>query len=68
MAELKFEEALAKLERIVAQLEAGDLPLDKSLKIFEEGVKLARLCAEQLEKAEKKVEMLRVKEGGRLGK
>ena len=68
MAELKFDEALAKLEKIVAELEAGDLPLEKSLKVFEEGVKLTRHCAQQLEKAEKKIEMLRAKEGGRLVK
>jgi len=68
MAELKFEEALAKLEKIVSQLEAGDLPLEKSLKVFEEGVKLARHCAQQLEKAEKKIEILRPREGGRMVK
>lgn len=58
MAEKKFETALARLEEIVKKLEAGDLPLEQSLKLFEEGVKLARLCNRQLEEAERKVEIL----------
>jgi exodeoxyribonuclease VII small subunit len=55
---MKFEEALQKLEEIVQQLERGDLPLDKSLEIFEEGIKLSRLCTKQLEEAEQRVELL----------
>ncbi|MFN0119952.1 MAG: exodeoxyribonuclease VII small subunit [Blastocatellia bacterium] len=53
-----FEESLAALERVVAQLEAGDLPLDSALEIFEDGVGLARRCQSQLAEAERKVEML----------
>lgn len=55
---MKFEEVLQKLEEIVEQLERGNLPLDKSLEIFEEGIKLSRLCTKQLEEAEQRVELL----------
>ncbi|HTJ31374.1 MAG TPA: exodeoxyribonuclease VII small subunit [Acidobacteriaceae bacterium] len=53
-----FEDSLRKLETIVHQLEDGDLPLEQSLKLFEEGVSLSALCKKQLEEAEGKVEML----------
>jgi exodeoxyribonuclease VII small subunit len=56
--ELGFEASLNSLERIVAQLESGDLPLERALGIFEEGVGLARRCQEKLTEAERKVEML----------
>lgn len=49
---------MGELEDIVEQLEAGDLPLDKSLQQFERGVKLSRECQAALDKAEQKVEML----------
>ena len=58
MAVLKFEEAMARLETIVAELEKGDLPLDESLKIFEEGIKLSKNCLKMLDEAERKVEIL----------
>lgn len=58
MAEKKFEHTLARLEQIVKELEKGDLPLEESLKIFEEGVALSRKCLSLLEEAEKKVEIL----------
>jgi exodeoxyribonuclease VII small subunit len=61
-AEMKFEDALKKVEKIVADLESGDLSLDDSLKKYEEGVKLAQFCSKKLESARKKVEML-VKSG-----
>ena len=64
MAELKFEEALKKLEKIVDDLEAGDLPLDESLSRYEEGIRLSKLCAKKLEAAKKKVEALRKSEDG----
>jgi exodeoxyribonuclease VII small subunit len=57
MAE-KFEAALARLEEIVKELETGDLPLEQSLKLFEEGIKLSRLCNRRLEEAERRVEIL----------
>ena len=58
MAALKFEEALVRLETIVAELEKGDLPLDDSLKIFEEGIKLSKNCLKMLDDAEKKIEIM----------
>lgn len=65
MAE-KFEDALKKLESIVERMEKGDIPLDESLKLFEEGVKLTRFCSKELQKAEKKVEMLTKDSEGKL--
>ncbi len=62
MGEKKFEEAMARLEEIVAQLESGELSLEESLQVFEEGMKLAKYCSAKLEEAEKKVTML-VKQG-----
>jgi len=58
MITMKFEEALQKLEEIVERLERGDISLDESLEIFEEGIKLSRLCTKQLEEAEQRVELL----------
>ena len=56
--ELTFEKAMDRLEEIVSLLESGDSPLDESLSLFEEGVKLVKLCNSQLEKAENSVKML----------
>jgi exodeoxyribonuclease VII small subunit len=53
-----FEESLKKLESIVEQLEKGDLALEDSLKLFEEGVNLSSACKQELETAEGKVQML----------
>ena len=53
-----FEESLTKLEEIVAQLERGDLPLEDSVLMFEEGSRLSAECRKQLEQDEGKVEML----------
>lgn len=58
MAAVKFEQAMARLEAIVGELEKGDLPLDESLKIFEEGIRLSKSCLKVLEEAERKVEVL----------
>lgn len=58
MAEKKFEQALARLEEIVQKLEQGDLPLEQSLKLFEEGIRLSRICNNRLAEAERKVEIL----------
>lgn len=58
MAEPKFEEALKKLEKIVEALEGGDLSLEDSLKKYEEGVRLAQVCAKKLDAAQRKVELL----------
>ena len=58
MAEMKFEEALKKLEKIVDDLEEGNLSLDDALEKYEEGIKLSKLCSKKLEAAKKKVEIL----------
>ncbi len=67
MTDLKFEDALVRLEQIVSQLEAGNLPLEESLKVFEEGIALARHCARYLEEAEKRIEILTKDDQGALG-
>jgi exodeoxyribonuclease VII small subunit len=66
MTDLKFEECLARLEQIVGQLESGDLPLEDSLKAFEEGIALARHCAKYLDEAERRIELLTKDEAGLL--
>ncbi len=58
MAVKTFEDSMNELETIVTQLEAGDITLDDSLKLFEEGIKLAKTCQSKLEEAEKKVKIL----------
>ncbi|OGP60341.1 MAG: exodeoxyribonuclease VII small subunit [Deltaproteobacteria bacterium RBG_13_61_14] len=63
---LKFEKALEELERVVARLEKGNLPLEESLQLFEQGIKAARECRAYLEEAEKRVEMLLGSEAGEL--
>ncbi|MCJ7581129.1 MAG: exodeoxyribonuclease VII small subunit [Candidatus Aminicenantes bacterium] len=64
MADLSFEKALAELENIVSKLEEGGLPLNESLSLFEKGVKMAKFLREELEKAEKKTEILLKDESG----
>lgn len=61
----KFEDCLQQLEKIVEQLEKGDLSLEQSLKLFEEGVRLSNSCRQELEAAEGKVEIL-MKQGNKL--
>jgi exodeoxyribonuclease VII small subunit len=58
MAELKFEDALKKLEKIVDDLENGELSLDEALKKYEEGIELSRVCAQRLDNAKKKIDIL----------
>ena len=53
-----FETSLEELERIVRELERGDLPLEKSLELFEQGIKLSRACQERLSEAERRIEVL----------
>ena len=53
-----FEASLNELERIVKQLEDGDMPLEESLKLFENGVRLSRECRERLTNAERRIEVL----------
>jgi len=64
MAEMKFEDALKRLEKIVGDLENGNLSLDESLERYEEGIKLSKTCARKLEVARKKVEILLKSEDG----
>ena len=64
MSELKFEDCLSRLEQIVTALETGNLPLEESLKVFEEGVTLARHCARYLADAERRIEVLAKDETG----
>jgi exodeoxyribonuclease VII small subunit len=61
----KFEECLQRLEKIVDELEKGELPLEKALGLFEEGISLSASCRKELEAAEGKVEIL-LKQNGKL--
>lgn len=58
MEDIKFEDALSRLEMIVNDLEKGGLTLEESLKKFEEGIKLSDYCVKKLEEVEKKIEVL----------
>ena len=58
-----FENSLDELEKVVKELETGDLPLDRSLELFSRGMQLSQSCRKQLEDAETRVEMLIRKEG-----
>lgn len=66
MAEIKFEKAMKRLEQIVEELEKGELDIDKSLEIFEEGIKMSRICSKKLGEAEAKIEKLTKDEKGEL--
>ena len=61
-----FEDNVKQLEAIVQQLERGDLPLEDSIKLFEDGMRLSAACKEQLETAEGKVEILMRQRDGSL--
>ena len=67
MAEMTFEQAMTRLEQIVATLESGRCTLDDSLKLFEEGTKLTAYCAEQIKTAEQKIIKLTAVENGEDG-
>ena len=58
MSKQTFEKAMKKLEQIVQELESGDLPLEKTITKFEEGVKLSKFCSNKLDETEKKVTIL----------
>lgn len=68
MAEMTFEKAMESLEKIVHELESGDLPLEKALGKFEEGVRLTRLCSKKLDDTEKKINILMREEDGSVRK
>lgn len=61
----KFEECLQRLEQIVDELEKGDIPLERALALFEEGMKLSQACKTELDAAEGRVEIL-LRQGGKM--
>lgn len=66
MSDIKFENALKKLEDIVRDLESGDIALDEALKKYEEGVNLAAICQKKIDTARKKVEILVKSKDGKI--
>nr|WP_268238775.1 exodeoxyribonuclease VII small subunit [Saccharibacillus kuerlensis] len=64
-AELNFEQAMDQLERIVSELEQGDVPLEKAIDLFQRGMQLSQLCGQKLEQVERKIETI-VEEDGQL--
>lgn len=64
---LSFEQAMEQLERVVAELESGDVPLEKAIELFQDGMKLSQLCSQKLEQVERKIEML-IEQDGQLTK
>jgi exodeoxyribonuclease VII small subunit len=68
MAKQTFEEAMKQLEQIVQELESGDLPLEKAILKYEEGVRLSRFCSEKLDETEKRITILQNQEGNVLEK
>ena len=65
MSKERFEDTFKKLETIVNKLEGGDLPLEETMKLFEEGMRLSRLCSERLAEVQKRVEiLLKTEDGG----
>ena len=66
MAKQTFEQAMKQLEEIVQELESIDLPLEKAIKKFEEGVKLSKFCSETLDETEKRITILLKNQSGQL--
>jgi exodeoxyribonuclease VII small subunit len=64
MTDLNFEECLGRLEQIVTALEAGNLPLEESLRVFEEGIAMARHCSRYLDEAQRRIEILAKDDAG----
>ena len=64
--EMQFEEAFKRLEAIVGNLESGDLSLEESMKLFEEGIRLTEACKSRLEDAEQKIKLLLKDSDGKL--
>jgi len=60
---LTFEQAMEQLELIVAQLDSGDVPLEKAIELFQDGMKLSQLCSRKLDHVERKIEILMEQEG-----
>ena len=66
MGEIKFEKAIQRLEKIDDDLETGEMDIDKSLEIFEEGIQMSRVCSKKLSEAEAKIEKLTRDQKGEL--
>jgi exodeoxyribonuclease VII small subunit len=66
MPQKTFEQSLKQLEQIVQELESGDLPLEKAIKKFEEGVQLSKFCSQKLDETEKRITILMRDSQGRL--
>jgi len=58
MAKKTFEQAMKQLEQIVQDLESGDMPLEKAIKTFEEGIQLSKFCSQKLDETEKRITIL----------
>ena len=58
MAKKTFETAMKQLEKIVQELETDDMPLEKAIKTFEEGIKISKYCSEKLDESEKRITLL----------
>lgn len=61
--EISFEEAMSKLEQIVSQLEAGDVPLEEAIALFQKGMEYSQICGTKLTEVERKIEMIVEQEG-----
>lgn len=66
MAEKSFEHSLKQLEQIVQDLEEGDLPLEKAIKKFEDGIKLSKYCSEKLDETERRITLLLKEQNGKI--
>lgn len=66
MAKKTFEQAIKQLEQIVQDLESGDMPLEKAVKTFEEGIQLSKFCSEKLDETEKRITILMQDTDGQL--
>ena len=68
MAKKTFEQAMGQLEKIVQELETGDLPLEQALKKYEEGIQLSKFCGQKLDETEKRINILMEDEDGKITK
>ncbi|MFC1578286.1 exodeoxyribonuclease VII small subunit [Thermodesulfobacteriota bacterium] len=66
MAKKTFEQAMKQLEQIVQDLESGDMPLEKAIKTFEDGIRLSKFCSEKLDETEKRITILMQDSDGKL--
>ena len=66
MAKKTFEQAMKQLEQIVQDLDSGDMPLEKAIKTFEEGIQLSKFCSEKLDETEKRITILMQRDNGKV--